>query len=134
MRNRRRGTLGPSERRQTMNTETARTYTADQFASLRDWKEWELIDGRLIPFRCGARASEICGQLMTALANWSRPERRAWVFSSGASYSCFPSHPNTVRRPWLSVIRRERLKREDIPDIGHFTFAPDVAGIVATAR
>lgn len=111
-----------------------RRYTADEFAWLRDWKEWELIDGRLVPFRCGAQASHICGQLTTALMTWALPDRRVWTFSSGASYCCFPDHPHTVRRPWISVIRGERLRREDVPSIGHFTFAPDVAGIVATPQ
>lgn len=117
-----------------MTAKTRRRYTADEFAWLRDWKEWELVDGRLVPFRCGAWASHICGLALTALTNWARPELRARVFSSGASYGCFPGHPHTVRRPWISVIRGERLRREDIPRIGHFTFAPDVAGIVATPR
>jgi hypothetical protein len=34
----------------TMNAELARTCTADEFARLRDWKDWELVDGRLVPF------------------------------------------------------------------------------------
>lgn len=117
-----------------MSTEVARTYTADEFAWLRDWKEFELIDGQLVPFHCGASASHVCGQLLSAVVTWSRPDRRAWAFSSGASYSCFPGRPHTVRRPWLSVIRSERLRRDDIPSVGHFPFAPDVAGIVATPR
>lgn len=116
-----------------MNSETLPTCTADEFARRRDWKDWELIDGRLAPFHCGARASHVCGQIVTALSNWARPERRAWVFSSGASY-CFPKRPNTVRRPWVSVIRSERLRREDVPRVGHFTLTPDVVGIVAAPR
>ncbi len=115
-----------------MNAEAVRAYTPDEFSRLRDWKEFELVDGRLVPFHCGAHASHICGHLISALVTWSRPDRRAWVFSSGASYCCFPGHPDTVRRPWISVIRSERLRREAIPSVGHVARAPDVAGIVTT--
>jgi Uma2 family endonuclease len=115
-----------------MTATTECRYTADEFAQLRDWKEWELVDGSLIPFHCSARASEISGQLLSALVTWARAGRRDRVFSSGTSYSCFPAHPDTVRRPWVSVVRAERLAREQVPDIGHFELAPDVAGIVAT--
>jgi Uma2 family endonuclease len=34
----------------------------------------------------------------------------------------------------VSVFRSERLRREDIPHVGHFTHAPDGAGVVATPR
>lgn len=117
-----------------MGVDVARRRTADESARLRDWKRFELIDGPLTPFRIGARARHACGHLPSALVSWAHPARRAWVFSSGASDCCFPGRPDTMRRPWASVVRAERLPRDEIPAAGHLTLPPDVAGIVATPR
>jgi Uma2 family endonuclease len=106
--------------------------TADVFADLRNWKEFELLDGELASYRIGARASEVCGVLTAALVGWCRPLRLGRVFGSGTTYRCFPGRPDHVRRPWVSVIRADRLRREDIPSTGHLTVAPDVVGLVPT--
>src|SRR6516162_9371728 len=93
---------------------TTRSCTADEFLHMRDWQDYELVDGQLVPYPCGAEASEVCGLLISALyAAWSA-KQRPWVFSSGTAY-CFPGRPHTVRRPWVSVTLRDRLRREDIP-------------------
>jgi Uma2 family endonuclease len=113
-----------------MNEAPATACTAAEFTRLRNWKDYELADGELVPFHCGAEASHVCLSLISAFHNWGG-RRLAWVFSSGATY-CFPSRPRTVRRPWLSVILQHRLRREDIPDVEHLTLAPDLIAEVVT--
>jgi len=113
-----------------MTEPSVRTYTANEFVNLRDWKEFELVNGELVPYPCGAEASHVCIVLITALHTWSE-RRRAWIFSSGATY-CFPNQPRTVRRPWVSLIRSERLRREDIPSVEPLTLAPDLIAEVMT--
>ena len=109
-----------------------RQLTAEEFLGRRDWKDYELLDGTLAPYHIGARASEVCASLVTELVTWCRPRRVGWVFGSGTSYRCFPGRPNHVRRPWLSVVSTDRLKRDDIPAVGHMTIAPDLVGLVMT--
>lgn len=104
--------------------------TAAEFTNRRDWKRHELVDGKLVGYPCGAAASHVCGHLVTALWNWGG-RRAAWIFGSGTTY-CFPGRPRTVRRPWVSVIRTERLRREDIPSVEHLTLAPDVVAEVVS--
>ena len=90
-----------------------RPHTATEYHSLRDWKDYELLDGELVPYQVGARASEVCAALSSELVTWCRSRRVGWVFGSGTTYRCFPGRPNHVRRPWLSVVRADRLKRDD---------------------
>ncbi|VTU02218.1 Uncharacterized protein OS=Candidatus Entotheonella sp. TSY1 GN=ETSY1_25475 PE=4 SV=1: Uma2 [Gemmataceae bacterium] len=112
-------------------TETCeRTYTAEEFVRLRDWKHYELVSGELVPYPCGAEASEACTALISELQRWSG-RRRAWIFSSGAPY-CFTVNPRTVRRPWVSLIREERLRHEDIPSVEPLTLAPDLVAEIIT--
>jgi hypothetical protein len=59
-----------------MTAQTRRRDTADEFAWLRDWKNWELVEGRLVPFRCGAWASYICG-LGSSVRGANRSDSRA---------------------------------------------------------
>jgi Uma2 family endonuclease len=113
-----------------MTEATASVCTAAEFTRLRNWKDYELVDGELVPYHCGAEASRICGSLISALHNWGG-RRLAWVFSSGTTY-CFPHRPQTVRRPWVSVILQHRLRREDIPKVEHMRLAPDLIAEVVT--
>jgi Uma2 family endonuclease len=115
-----------------MAPEPGRTYTADEYLGLRGWEDYELVDGELVPFHCGALASSVCVAVAAELNRWCRPRRFGWVFSSGATYRCFPGRPNLVRRPWVSLVRAERLPREMIPSVGHLAVAPDLVGDVMT--
>jgi Uma2 family endonuclease len=115
-----------------MNEAPATACTAAEFTRLRNWKDYELVDGDLVPYQCGAEASRICSALISAVHAWGG-RRLAWVFSSGTTY-CFPGRPQTVRRPWMSVILLHRLRREDIPKIEHMTLAPDLIAEVVTPR
>lgn len=107
-----------------MTATSERPYTAEEFVRLRDWKHYELVSGELVPYPCGAEASQVCTTLISELQKWSG-RRLAWIFSSGATY-CFSENPCTVRRPWLSLIRQERLRREDIPSLEPLALAPDL--------
>ena len=118
-----------TEVRANVTETTNRICTASEFASRRGWELYELVEGELVAYHCGAEASEVCGSLVSALH--AGAGRRVWVFSSGTSY-CFPTRPRTVRRPWVSVVSRNRLRREDIPSVAHLTLPPDVIAEVVT--
>src|SRR5437764_259177 len=117
-----------------MKCDPGRTYTAEEFAWLSGCDEFELVDGVPVPMHLGARASNICGHVLSALNMWSGPRQRGWVFSTGAGYCCFPGRPNLVRRPWISFVRSERLPREQIPDVDHIRVVPELVGYVVTPR
>ncbi len=105
--------------------EAPTTLTAEEFLSLPDSKEYELIDGLLVERNGGALSSWIGGQVFCALSTFSEIHSQGWAWPADNSYQCFPDSPNTARRPDCSFIRRVRLPGEQLP-VGHIRIAPDL--------
>ena len=63
-------------------------------------------------------ASLVGNEIGSLLRNHCHPGSLAWVFNAEAGYSCFPGHPDKVRKPDVSVILRVRLTPEEVEEEG----------------
>ena len=100
--------------------------TPEQFEELPDNQGMELIDGIVMEKAMGTE----CGSINTRIGYylWSvvLPARLGEVIDGDGMYRCFPSHPNRIRKPDLSFIRRERLPNGRVP-VGITLIRPDLA-------
>ena len=108
-------------------------YTAEDLLKMSDGKSYELEDGKLVRRPMGVESSWIGGILYALLLNFCRAHNLGWVLPADASYQCFPTSPNKVRKPDVSFIRRGRLPGERLPK-GHCPIAPDLAVEVTSPR
>lgn len=106
--------------------EAKTTYTADEFLSLPDSKDFELVDGMLVERHMGSVSSWVGGQVYRAIGNFLDHDRQGWCWPADNGYQCFPDSPKTVRKPDVSFIRLGRLPGERLP-AGYVRIAPDLA-------
>ncbi|HEY8751474.1 MAG TPA: Uma2 family endonuclease [Tepidisphaeraceae bacterium] len=103
--------------------------TADEFMSMRDSADFELIDGHLVERKLmGAHSSLIAAQMIRLIGNFVAEHSTGWVFDSEATYRCFGS-ADTLRRPDASFIRSGRLSGERVPET-YIDIAPNLAAEV----
>jgi Uma2 family endonuclease len=106
--------------------EPIQTCSADNFLHLKDWADYELVRGVLVPRHGGARASQITVTLVGKLMNEGRTRAIGRLFGVKAPYRCFPDQPETVRRPSASFIQHGHLPGDRVPK-GYLTIPPDLA-------
>jgi Uma2 family endonuclease len=104
---------------------TKRDYTPEDLLRMPDGDFYELVDGKLVERKMGAKASWVGGQLYGRLSSFCGEKRIGWVWPADNSYQCFPRSPNKVRKPDVSVIRMGRLPNEVLPE-GHVRIPPDL--------
>ncbi len=100
--------------------------TPEDLLTMPDGEQYELVDGELVEKSMGTEAGCIAAQVVWQLEDWKRCTRAGHVFTSDASYQCFPETPERVRRPNVSFIRSDRLPGRRIPK-GHCRIPPDLA-------
>jgi len=104
-------------------TSTTRFTPAD-LLRMPDGDRFELVDGQLVETDMSLRADLVKTRILVLLQ--AHCERNAIGSAvSETSYQCFPDDPDRVRRPDVSVIRRERLT--DSIMTGHVPIPPDLA-------
>lgn len=114
-----------------MNMIVSPTLTVEEFEKLPDHRGYELIDGYLREKARGAESSEIQSDAHYWISRWAKQTRLGKVYGAECMYRCFPSHPDGVRKPDVSFVRRDRLPEGRSP-IGVFTLRPDfVAEVVS---
>jgi Uma2 family endonuclease len=106
-------------------TVAGRLYTADEFLTLPDRDQYELLDGHLVERPMGAKAGLIIANLLGLLKPFVAGHKLGSVFSSDTGYIMFPERPNRVKFPDASFMRRGRLPNGEVPE-GHFKLVPDV--------
>jgi len=99
-------------------------YTPEDLLSLSQTKGFELVSGRLVEKGMGAEASAVTIRLSRRIGEFVERHGLGWVLDAECGYQCFPWAPRNVRKPDISVIRRERLQA--LPR-GHVRIAPDLA-------
>lgn len=99
--------------------------TAARFEAMPGQNGYELIDGRLVENRIGAKASQVATRIIRRLAGHCEGAQLGCVFDAECGYQCFPGFPNRVRKPDVSFVRADRLPGGQIPE-GFFRFAPDL--------
>jgi Uma2 family endonuclease len=103
------------------------TYSPEQLLSLPDnGKGYELVGGRLVEKPMGGFASWVAAQISYLLVAFGQNRGIGWVLDSEGSYQCFADDPRKVRKPDVSLVRRERFPDERIPE-GHIEIPPDLA-------
>ncbi len=100
--------------------------TPDQFAARPDTQGMELIDGVVKEKGLGSESGSVNALISFYLNQIVVPARLGRVIDSEGMYQCFPSHPNRVRKPDVSFIRRDRLPNGRVP-VGITPFRPDLA-------
>src|SRR5262249_28711235 len=98
----------------------------DDLLRMPDGKYYELIDGRPVEKRMGAKSNKIVARLGGWLDQFCTAHGLGHVFSSTTGYRCFPNRPGRVRKPDVSVVRFGRLPNEEVPD-GDIDIPPDLA-------
>ncbi len=110
---------------------TTLSYTAEDLLTMPDGELYELVDGQLTEREMGTESCWVAGQLFGFLLTYNREHQSGWLFPADNSYLCFPNHPNQVRKPDVSFIRRGRLPNEELPR-GHCRIAPDLVAEVVS--
>jgi Uma2 family endonuclease len=100
--------------------------TFDQYLDQPDRARFELVDGELVEINVSNLSSHVAFQISAALGEYCRTKNLGRFFNSEALYRCFPNRPNTVRKPDVSFIRRERLPI-DWAEQTYLSVAPDLA-------
>jgi Uma2 family endonuclease len=106
-------------------TETNVELTPDDVLRLADGIRYELLDGRLVELEMSSRSQFVAARLVRFLGNHCDPTGLAYVFVENG-ITCFPDHPNRMRRPDVSCVRADRLAFEEIGD-GFLKIRPDLA-------
>ena len=83
--------------------------TPDEFERMPDAKGFELVEGRLVERRVSVESSQIAAEIIYLLKAAVRASREAVVFEAELAYCCHPDAPEKLRRPDVSLVRRERM-------------------------
>lgn len=103
-----------------------RPITVEEFMTLPEARDHELVDGNLVEQRnMGARSSYIAGQIMAAIVHFVKEHPVGWPLDSETVYRCFGSSM-TGRKADVSFVRRGRFPGERLPD-SYVSIAPDLA-------
>jgi Uma2 family endonuclease len=98
----------------------------DDLLRMPDGDSFELVDGRPVEKKMGAKSDEIAGHLFAALYQFVRSNRLGHMFGAQTGYRCFPNRPRLVRKPDVSFVTRGRLSNEAAPE-GDIPLSPDLA-------
>jgi Uma2 family endonuclease len=73
----------------------------------------------------GARSGWVGGYLYYLITTFVLKDSLGWVFPSDVGYQCYPGHPDRMRKPDVSFIRRGRLPGEKVTE-PFILIAPDL--------
>jgi Uma2 family endonuclease len=106
--------------------------TPEEFLRMPDQKDFELIDGELVPrygepgeSRVSALSSWVGTNLGRLIGNHVEPARLGWVFGPDNGFQCFADRPKTVRSPDVSFVKAGRTSWDQIAR-GWLRIAPDL--------
>lgn len=103
-----------------------RTYSPADLLAMPDSQNCELIDGEIVEKHVSLLSSFVEGVVLVKLSNHCAAGDLATVLPATMGYQCFPWAPSKVRRPDVSLIRRERITF-DFWEQGYHSIAPDLA-------
>ena len=106
----------------------AARFTLDDLDQLSDADRYELLDGQFVEKRMGAKSDEIALCIGSALRDFVMKNKLGRVYGSQTGYkNCFPSKPNSLRRPDVTFVALARLPSGGQSPSGDFAIAPDLA-------
>lgn len=103
-----------------------RIYTPADLLNMPDSSSLELVDGELVEKPGSTLSALVEVAVSTRLKNFCDAQKMAVVLSSTNGIQCFPDMPNKVRKPDVSVFRKERFRREHLLE-GWVSIPPDLA-------
>lgn len=85
------------------------TFTSDELLRMPDHKDYELVDGQLVERNVSKESSRVGMKIGHLLMQATGKSGEVEVYGSDLGYRCFPDDPDRVRKPDVSLVRRERL-------------------------
>lgn len=101
-------------------------YTSEELLALPDGDLYELVDGHLEERHVSGLSSFVGLKIGRLIMAHCEAGNLGWAFGADLGYRCFPSRPDTVRKPDASFIRQDRLTAEGLEE-GFLGIAPDLA-------
>ncbi|MDB5290495.1 MAG: Uma2 family endonuclease [Phycisphaerales bacterium] len=90
-------------------SETA-TYTPEALLRHPDAVGYELVNGTLAKRHTSAALSRLTVRIGFLLATEADRTREATVYAADLGYQCFPNDPGNIRKPDISIVRKQCLK------------------------
>lgn len=106
--------------------EKRRLYSPEDLLALPEGKTCELVDGELVEKNMGVLSCDVVMILIERLLIHLATDRVGKLFDGTMGYQCFSWSPKMVRKPDISLIRKERFT-EDMHHQGFVTIPPDLA-------
>jgi Uma2 family endonuclease len=100
--------------------------TPEDLLRMEDNNTLELVDGHIVAKNVSIESSRIESKINQLLRNEAERTGDAAVYGSSLGYQCFPEDPGRIRKPDVSLVRRERLAQIK-GDRGFMPIAPDLA-------
>ena len=102
-------------------------YTPEDLLTMPDGDRFELVDGQLVERSVSPWSSYVAGRVSFLITAYARPNQLGWPLPEGATYQCFPTEPNKVRKADFSFILLKRMTPAAAMEKGHIRIAPDLA-------
>ncbi len=109
-----------------MHIVAEKIYTPEDLLSMPDGKNYELVDGHLVERNMSQLSSWVGGRLFGEIHLSLRNDPIGWAWPADLDYECYPDHPNKVRKPDVSFIRKERMPEGPTSE-GYSHIPPDLA-------
>ena len=109
-----------------MSTMQIKKVTPDELLAMPDSSSIELVDGELVEKPVSVLSSLVEARTLSKLVNYCDAHKTAIALSSTNGIRCFPDDPDRVRKPNVSVVRRERFLPKHLVE-GFLSIAPDLA-------
>jgi Uma2 family endonuclease len=98
----------------------------EEFLAKRNSGAYELVDGCLVRRPMGAESSWVATRIICILGAFLEGKKLGLLFTSEASYQCFPDAPKKLRRADVSFVRRDRFPDDIVPK-AQLKVPPDLA-------
>jgi Uma2 family endonuclease len=101
--------------------------TPEDLLQLPDSSSMELVDGRIVEKHVSIKSSATELKIAYILTGFVETQTIARVFPASLGYQCFPSAPDRIRKPDVTLILNDRLRSLPNPDAGYMPIVPDLA-------
>jgi Uma2 family endonuclease len=104
--------------------------TAEDLLRMPDNNTMEFVNGQIVEKNASFLSSDTEGQISTLLRTFSDRTGVAKVLPSSMGFQCFQTltdDPDRMRKPDVSVIKMDRIKKLANPNPGYMPIVPDLA-------
>ena len=109
-----------------MSTATPkRLISPEELEIMSDQARFELIDGELVERKVSVLSCRVEVKILVLLAIYCEKINLGQLWTSSLGCRCFSDHPNKVRRPDVTFVRRERLAHDYLRE-SFLTIVPDL--------